>query len=98
MRKLFSMIAAVLFAGSMFAAVQEFTMTISPSDFNSTSYAANNNEKTTIAVATADPSVRKLMVKSLTQLLGEKLRALLLTTMKMAIPTSSVAKQNRLLL
>lgn len=57
MRKLFSMIAAVLFAGSMFAAVQEFTMTISPSDFNSTSYAANNNEKTTIAVATADPSV-----------------------------------------
>ena len=51
------MIAAALFAGSMFAAVQEFTMTISPSDFNSTSYAANNNEKTTTAVATADPSV-----------------------------------------
>ena len=57
MRKLFSILAATLFATTMFAAVQEFTMTIATSDFNSTSYAANNNEKTTTAVATADPSV-----------------------------------------
>lgn len=57
MRKLFSILAATLFATTMFAAVQEFTMTIATSAFNSTSYAANNNEKTTTAVATADPSV-----------------------------------------
>ena len=57
MRKLFSILAATLFATTMFAAVQEFTMTIASTDFNSTSYAANNNEKTTTAVATADPSV-----------------------------------------
>lgn len=57
MRKLFSIIAATLFATTMFAAVQEFSMTISTSDFNKTSYAANNNEKTTTAVSTSDPSV-----------------------------------------
>ena len=57
MRKLFSLIAATLFATTMFAAVQEFSMTISTSDFNKTSYAANNNEKTTTAVSTSDPSV-----------------------------------------
>ena len=57
MRKLFSIIAATLFATTMFAAVQEFSVTIPTSAFNSTSYAANNNEKTSTAVATADASV-----------------------------------------
>ena len=58
MRKLFSLIAAILFAGSMFAAVQEFTMTIAPTDFPGGSYAANNGEHTSIATATADPDVK----------------------------------------
>ena len=57
MRKLFSIIAAILFAGSMMAAVQEFSVTITKSDFNKTSYAANNNEKTSTAIATADATV-----------------------------------------
>lgn len=58
MRKLFSILAATLFATTMFAAVQEFTVTIPSTDFVSTGgYAANNNEKTSTAVATADPSV-----------------------------------------
>lgn len=57
MRKLFSFIAATLFATTMFAAVQEFTVTISTANFNKTSYAANNNEKTSTAVSKSDPSV-----------------------------------------
>lgn len=51
------MIAAVLFAGSMFAAVQEFSLTIPATDFTSKGYADNNKERTATAVATADPSV-----------------------------------------
>ena len=62
MKKIFSFFAAILFAGSMMAAVQEFSVTITKADFNKTSYAANNNEKTVEAVATADPTV-KLSVK-----------------------------------
>ncbi len=57
MRKLFSILAATLFATTMFAAVQEFTVTISTANFNKTSYAANNNEKTSTAVSKSDPSV-----------------------------------------
>ena len=33
---------------------EEYKLTISPSDFNTTSYAANNNEKTSLAVSTTD--------------------------------------------
>ena len=35
-----------------------YTFTISPSDFNSTSYAANNLEKTSMAVCTSDDTKR----------------------------------------
>ena len=56
MKKLFSLFAAILFAGSMMAAVEEFSVTITKADFNKTSYAANNNEKTSVATATADPT------------------------------------------
>ena len=41
----------------MFAAVQEFSVTITTANFPGSSYAANNGEKTVTAVATADPSV-----------------------------------------
>jgi len=57
MRKLFSILAATLFATTMFAAVQEFSVTITSADFVSGGYNPNNNEKTSTAVATADPSV-----------------------------------------
>ena len=49
MKKIFSFFAAVLFAGSMMAAVEEFTVTINTDDFNSTSYAANNGNHTSTA-------------------------------------------------
>lgn len=49
MKKIFSLFAAVLFAGSMMAAVEEFTVTINTDDFNSTSYAANNGNHTSTA-------------------------------------------------
>ncbi len=57
MRKLFSILAATLFATTMFAAVQEFSVTITSAAFVSGGYNPNNNEKTSTAVATADPSV-----------------------------------------
>ena len=57
MKKLFSILAATLFATTMFAAVQEFSVTITSADFVSGGYNPNNNEKTSTAVATADPSV-----------------------------------------
>ena len=57
MRKLFSIIAAILFAGSMMAAVQEFSVTITTANLVTGGYAANNTEKTITAVATADPTV-----------------------------------------
>ncbi len=53
MKKLFSLFAAVLFAGSMMA--KEYTVTIGLSDFPGNSYAANNGTHTSDAVA-ADKS------------------------------------------
>ena len=57
--KIFTLLLAVAASiGTMFAAVQEFAVTIPSTDFvSSGGYAANNNEKTSTAVATADPSV-----------------------------------------
>ena len=44
-QKLFTLLLAVAASvGTIFAAVQEFTVTISTANFNKTSYAANNNE------------------------------------------------------
>ncbi len=58
MRKFFSLIAAVLFAGSMIHA-KEFTVTITADDFNATSYAANNGTHKSTAVA-ADASTMEV--------------------------------------
>lgn len=55
MKKFFSLIAAVLFAGSMMA--KEYTVTISPSDFPGGSYASNNGTHTSDAVASDASSI-----------------------------------------
>ncbi len=47
-------LALVLISGNAWAEKVEYSFTISTSDFNSTSYAANNNEKTTVAKGTSD--------------------------------------------
>ena len=57
MRKLFSLLAAVLFAGSMFGAVKEYKVTISPSDFPGGSYAANNGVHKSTAVAADESTI-----------------------------------------
>lgn len=59
MRKLFSLLAAVLFAGSMMAAVKEYTVTIGQSNFPGNSYAANNGVHKSTAVA-ADESTMEV--------------------------------------
>lgn len=46
----------VLCVGGGTAWGEDFKLTISPSDFNSTSYAANNNEKTSDAISTTNSS------------------------------------------
>ena len=55
MKKIFSLLAAVLFAGSMMA--KEYTVTISPSDFPGSSYANNNGTHTSDAVASDASSI-----------------------------------------
>ena len=55
MKKIFSFLAAVLFAGSMMA--KEYTLTILPTDFPGTSYAANNGTHTANAVAADESSI-----------------------------------------
>lgn len=59
MRKLFSLLAAVLFAGSVVAAVKEYTVTIGQSNFPGNSYAANNGVHKSTAVA-ADESTMEV--------------------------------------
>ena len=57
MKKIFSFFAAVLFAGSMFGAAKEFTVTISTSDFPGGSYAANNGVHKSTAVAADESTI-----------------------------------------
>ena len=54
MKKIFSLIAAVLFAGSMMAELKTYTLTLNPTDFTTTSYANNDGDHTFKAVATDD--------------------------------------------
>ena len=83
MKKIFSFFAAVLFAGSMMAAVEEFTVTINTDDFNSTSYAANNGNHTSTAYnadstksITVDWTSNQMMLSS-SKIQGQKSNAYL---------------------
>jgi hypothetical protein len=55
MKKIFSLLAAVLFAGSMMA--KEYTLTITPDDFPGNSYATNNGTHQKDAVAADESTV-----------------------------------------
>lgn len=55
MKKFFSLVAAVLFVGSMMA--KEFTVTITTSDFPGGSYAANNGTHKSTAVAADESTI-----------------------------------------
>ena len=62
LQKVLLLLCALIVGGSAWAVDVTYKLTISPSDFNSTSYAANNNEKTSQAVCTTDAS-KKYEVK-----------------------------------
>ena len=51
MKKIFTILAAALVAGSLSAAVKEFTVTIAVGDFPGSSYANNNGTHTSNGVA-----------------------------------------------